>query len=56
MVFKGDYTIDQTIEEVFDLVVELGGEPHMNIDSFTARTICHGGNSRKLYYYNNKII
>lgn len=36
-----------TIEEVFDLVAELGGEPHMNIDSFTACTICHGGNSHK---------
>lgn len=42
-----------SIEEVFDLVAELGGEPHMNIDSFTARTICHGGNSHKLYYYAN---
>ena len=42
-----------SIEEVFDLVAELGGEPHMNIDSFIARTICHGGNSHKLYYYAN---
>lgn len=42
-----------SIEEVFDLVAELGGKPHMNVDSFTARTICHGGNSHKLYYYAN---
>ena len=42
-----------SIEEVFDLVAELGGEPKMNIDSFTARTICHGGSSHKLYYYAN---
>ncbi len=42
-----------SIEEVFDLVAELGGEPKMNIDSFVARTICHGGSSHKLYYYNN---
>ena len=42
-----------SIEEVFDLVAELGGEPHMNFDSFTARTICHGGDSHKLYYYAN---
>ena len=42
-----------SIEEVFDLVAELGGEPKMNIDSFTARTIWHGGSSHKLYYYAN---
>jgi len=42
-----------TIEEVFDLVSELGGEPIMGNGSFTARTICHGGQSHKLYYYSN---
>lgn len=42
-----------SIEEIFDLVSELGGEPIMGNDSFTARTICHGGDSHKLYYYNN---
>ena len=43
-----------TIEEVFDLVSELGGEPIMgNNNMFTARTICHGGDSHKLYYYGN---
>lgn len=42
-----------TIEEVFDLVNELGGEPIMGNGLFTARTICHGGNSHKLYYYEN---
>lgn len=42
-----------TIEEVFDLVSELGGEPIMGNGIFTARTICHGGNSHKLYYYPN---
>lgn len=45
-----------TIEQVFDLVSELGGEPLMNNGYFTAQTICHnqlGDGSRKLYYYNN---
>lgn len=42
-----------SIEEVFDLVNELGGEPQLNNDLFTAKTICHGGDSHKLYYYSN---
>ena len=42
-----------SIEEVFDLVSELGGEPIMGNGLFTARTICHGGDSHKLYYYPN---
>ena len=42
-----------SIEEVFDLVSELGGEPIMGNNMFTARTICHGGDSHKLYYYPN---
>ena len=42
-----------SIEEVFDLVSELGGEPIMGNGIFTARTICHGGDSHKLYYYPN---
>ena len=42
-----------SIEEVFDLVSELGGDPIMGNGLFTARTICHGGDSHKLYYYEN---
>ena len=44
-----------TIEQVMDLVAELGGEPRLQQggEYFTAKTICHGGNSHKLYYYNN---
>ena len=42
-----------SIEEVFDLVSELGGEPVMGNGLFTARTICHHGDSHKLYYYSN---
>lgn len=56
MSFKYDKDIlkeNLTIEEVFDLVSELGGEPIMGNGLFTARTICHGGDSHKLYYYEN---
>lgn len=45
-----------TIEQVFDLVSELGGEPIMNSGYFTSQTICHnhpGDGSHKLYYYDN---
>ena len=46
-----------TIEQIFELVAELGGEPVMiNSGSFSAKTICHnlpGEGSQKLYYYDN---
>ena len=45
-----------TLEQVFDLVSELGGEPLINNGYFTAQTICHnhpGDGSHKLYYYDN---
>lgn len=46
-----------TIDEVFNLVAEFGGEPIMKGEGlFTAKTICHnnfGEGSHKLYYYDN---
>lgn len=45
-----------SIEQVFDLVSDLGGEPVMNTGYFTCQTICHnhpGDGSHKLYYYDN---
>lgn len=45
-----------SIEQVFDLVSELGGEPIMNNGYFISETICHnhpGDGSHKLYYYDN---
>ena len=38
-----------SIEEVFDLVSELSGEPIMGNGLFTARTICHGGDKGEIY-------
>lgn len=53
-----DYNKDEiknslTIEQVNELVAELGGEPQIQGDTIISRTICHGGDSRKLYYYDN---
>ena len=45
-----------TIDQVYNLVSELGGEPIMNQGYFTCQTICHnhpGDGSQKLYYYDN---
>ena len=55
---KDEIKNNLAIEQIYDLVAELGGEPVMSGDgmSFTARTICHnkvGEGSRKLYYYDN---
>lgn len=44
-----------SINQVFELVEEMGGQPRLSQggDYFISRTICHGGDSRKLYYYAN---
>lgn len=45
-----------TIEEVFNYVAELGGDPRMMNGFFISHTICHnppGFGSYKLYYYEN---
>lgn len=55
---KDDLKESLTIDQVFELTAELGGEPIMDKSGtfFTAKTICHnhiGEGSHKLYYYNN---
>ena len=42
-----------SIEQVKDLLFALGGDPVIKGDLLIARTICHGGQSHKLYYYDN---
>ena len=42
-----------TIEQIFDLLMTLGADPIMKNDYIICRTICHGGSSHKLYYYEN---
>ena len=53
---KDELKSNLTIEQVFELVTEFGGEPRMQGNFFIARTICHnpaGEGSHKLYYYDN---
>ena len=42
-----------SIEQVKELLYAIGGDPNIKGDIIIARTICHGGDSHKLYYYNN---
>ena len=41
------------IEDISSLLEELGGEPEIYDDKIISKTICHNGNSHKLYYYDN---
>lgn len=53
---KDELKLNLSIEQVFDLVAELGGEPRMESGFFISKTICHnhaGEGSYKLYYYDN---
>lgn len=42
-----------SLEQVKDLLYSLGGNPIIKGEMIMAQTICHGGHSHKLYYYNN---
>ena len=43
-----------TIDQIMDFLTELGGEPfQQKEDIIVSKTICHGGESHKLYYYDN---
>ena len=42
-----------SIEQMFDLLITLGADPVIKNDFIICRTICHGGSSHKLYYYDN---
>lgn len=51
---KDEFKKFLSISQVKDLVAELGGEPiSINDGVFISKTICHGGDSHKLYYYEN---
>ncbi len=57
MIDKDELKNSLEIEQVFDFVAELGGEPKWLSDEiFIAKTMCHnpiGEGSQKLYYYDN---
>ena len=42
-----------SIEQVAEIVATFGGDPQIKNEIIVCRTICHGGNSHKLYYYDN---
>ena len=42
-----------SIEQINELLLTLGADPVLKGDLLYCRTICHGGNSHKLYYYEN---
>lgn len=42
-----------TIEDVEMILVEFGAEPVRKNETIVSRTVCHGGDSNKLYYYQN---
>ena len=45
-----------TIDQVYEFLAEMGGEPQLHGEIIVSRTICHnppGHGSFKLYYYNN---
>ena len=42
-----------SIEQIFDLLLTLGADPVQHGELIMARTICHGGSSHKMYYYEN---
>lgn len=44
---------DLTIDQVYELLMSLGGDPQIKDNIIISRTICHSGNSHKLYYYDN---
>ena len=45
-----------TLDNIFDLLIEWGGDPEYTDFGIVSTTICHnhpGEGSRKLYYYDN---
>ena len=40
-----------SIDQVTDLLNTFGANPQMKNDIIVAQTVCHGGHSHKLYYY-----
>lgn len=50
---KDEIKNNLSIEQIESLIAELGGEPRRQGDILICKTICHGGESHKLYYYNN---
>ena len=48
-----DFKNNLAIEQIEELLLSLSAEPIRRGDYIMCRTICHGGDSHKLYYYDN---
>ena len=42
-----------TLEQIEGLLIEFGGEPHRQGNIIISKTVCHCGESHKLFYYDN---
>lgn len=42
-----------SLQQIFELLQSLNGDPIIKGEIIISQTICHGGSSHKLYYYNN---
>ena len=42
-----------TIDQIYSFLLSFGGDPQLKDGLIISRTICHGGYSHKLYYYDN---
>ena len=50
---KDEIKNNLTLNQVEEIISELGGEPKREQSYLICKTICHGGHSHKLYYYDN---
>ena len=50
---KDEIKQNLTTDQVMELLSEFGGEPFQKGDTIISKTICHCGQSHKLYYYSN---
>ena len=50
---KDEIKQNLTIEQVEEVLTEFGGEPQRQREIIVSKTICHCGQSHKLYYYPN---
>lgn len=50
---KDDVKNVLTFDDIMNILDFLGAEPEDKGDVIVCRTICHGGHSKKLYYYSN---
>lgn len=56
---KGNVRKELTVNDIFQLLLEWGGDPEYTSFGIVSATICHnppGEGSRKLYYYNNSTL